>query len=209
MTAPASSAAKHNVGLKGIRARSRKHNSSSSTPSIEEDSAQLKRARQQADTTDHYSALILEDLMRKRNVASAPSEAAESPVVPSASTPVLPRLKVRGSDSVGSHSTVSTIGLLLEHKGFTGQEDVHRNPLQSPRSRFIAGCFAQKLNPRASLLVRKNLSKQLNLQHLGMGDALAALLAECLSTLPYVQSINIADNMLTDAGTLLMTVAMS
>jgi hypothetical protein len=44
------------------------------------------------------------------------------------------------------------------------------------------------------------MTKQLNLQHLGMGDTLAALLAECVTALPFVQSINVADNMLTDAG---------
>lgn len=44
------------------------------------------------------------------------------------------------------------------------------------------------------------MTKQLNLQHLGMGDVLAALLAECVTSLPFVQSINVADNMLTDGG---------
>ena len=44
------------------------------------------------------------------------------------------------------------------------------------------------------------MSKQLNLQHHGMGDQMGVLLAESIQGLPHIQSINIADNMLTDVG---------
>jgi hypothetical protein len=42
----------------------------------------------------------------------------------------------------------------------------HAQP-PSPRTAFISGCIQEKLNPRASLLLRKNVSKELNLQHQG------------------------------------------
>lgn len=58
----------------------------------------------------------------------------------------------------------------------------------------------EKLNPRASLLLRRNMTKQLNLQHLGMGDTMAKLLADSLLSLPHIHSINVADNMLNDDG---------
>lgn len=38
----------------------------------------------------------------------------------------------------------------------------------SPRSAYIAGCVAHKLNPRASLVVRKKMTRELELQHYGM-----------------------------------------
>jgi Ran GTPase-activating protein (RanGAP) involved in mRNA processing and transport len=50
------------------------------------------------------------------------------------------------------------------------------------------------------LVFRKNLTKRLDLQHQGMGDKMAISLAEALKDLPFIESINIADNMLTDAG---------
>jgi hypothetical protein len=58
----------------------------------------------------------------------------------------------------------------------------------------------QNLNPRASLVLRKNFTKRLDLQHHGIGDVRAKLLAESLRGLPYIQAINIADNRLTDEG---------
>ena len=67
--------------------------------------------------------------------------------------------------------------------------------IQSPRSKYIAGCMQKRLNPRASLVVRKNMTKQLNLQHHGMGDTMAKLLVESIQGLPFIESINIADNM--------------
>lgn len=38
----------------------------------------------------------------------------------------------------------------------------------SPRTAYIDGCVRERLNPRASLIVRNKLTKQMNLQHLGM-----------------------------------------
>mmetsp|Transcript_16332 Transcript_16332/g.30488 ORF Transcript_16332/g.30488 Transcript_16332/m.30488 type:complete len:1463 (-) Transcript_16332:187-4575(-) len=74
------------------------------------------------------------------------------------------------------------------------------NRPSSPRSKYIMKCLAGGVNPRASLILRKTLTKELYLQHYGMGDNMAVMLAESLAELPFINSINIADNNLTDAG---------
>lgn len=70
----------------------------------------------------------------------------------------------------------------------------------SPRTAYLAGCARYNLNPRPSLIIRKRFAKELNLDHQGMGDKMAMVLSESLRCLPYVQSIHLADNNLTDAG---------
>jgi hypothetical protein len=70
----------------------------------------------------------------------------------------------------------------------------------SPRSKYIDSCIRKRLNPRASLILRKNFTKRLNLQHHGMGDDMAVLFAEAIVSVPYIEAINIADNNLTDTG---------
>lgn len=68
----------------------------------------------------------------------------------------------------------------------------------SPRSRFISSCIREGINPRASLVIRKRMSTHLKLSHLSIGDKVAVILAESLSDLPGVESIDISDNVLTD-----------
>ena len=70
----------------------------------------------------------------------------------------------------------------------------------SPRSRYLARCLEKAINPRASLLVRKHLGKSLELQHHGIGDNMAEIFAASVTDIPYIQSINLADNNLTDKG---------
>lgn len=48
----------------------------------------------------------------------------------------------------------------------------------SPRSAYLAGCARDKLNPRPSLIVRKQLVKELNLQH--QGNCIAAWINLCI-----------------------------
>ena len=74
------------------------------------------------------------------------------------------------------------------------------NRPNSPRSKYIMKCLNGGVNPRASLIIRKSVTKELNLQHYGMGDEMAQMLAESLADLPFINSINIADNNLTDRG---------
>ena len=37
-------------------------------------------------------------------------------------------------------------------------------------------------------------------QHQGMGDAMAKIVAKSIGDIPFIQSVNLADNSLTDAG---------
>lgn len=70
----------------------------------------------------------------------------------------------------------------------------------TPRTKYIENCCREKMNPRISLMVRKNLTKCLAFQHQGMGDKMAKLLASSLQDMPFISSINISDNNLTDEG---------
>ena len=47
------------------------------------------------------------------------------------------------------------------------REDYEHFQSASPRTTFISGCIQQNIPPRASLLLRKNVSKTLDLQHQG------------------------------------------
>jgi hypothetical protein len=56
----------------------------------------------------------------------------------------------------------------------------------SPRTKFLAGCIKAKMNPRASLILRKKLGKDIDISHMCIGNDIAILLAECLGELPYI-----------------------
>ena len=70
----------------------------------------------------------------------------------------------------------------------------------SPRTKFIAGCVRERMNPRASLILRKRLGKDVNISHMCIGNDVARLLADCLSDMPFIESINFNNNNLTDEG---------
>lgn len=159
---------------------------------------------------DLYSGLILEELFRQRNIQALEAQAAAT----DANNEEAKKEAKHSADddSVITASTISTIGLLLGQRTNNPQSlhltlneggnefDISRGPIASPRTRFLAGCMKEHINPRASLLLRRNLSKELNLQHHGMGNTMARLLADCLQSLPFIQAINVADNMLNDDG---------
>eukprot|EP00605_Chrysophyceae_sp_TOSAG23-4_P001328 GSChrysophyteH1.ASY1.ANO1.1445.1 assembled CDS len=86
-----------------------------------------------------------------------------------------------GESSVGSLTAVEDIG----------------KPI-SPRSKYIDSCIRDGVNPRASVVIRRGLTKVLDLSHHGIGDKMGDILAGCILELPYLQSINIRDNGLTD-----------
>lgn len=68
-------------------------------------------------------------------------------------------------DRPGLHIDVqSTVGS-VENLDVADYEQ--HQPL-SPRTTFISGCIKEKINPRASLMLRKNVSKTLDLQHQGI-----------------------------------------
>jgi Ran GTPase-activating protein (RanGAP) involved in mRNA processing and transport len=70
----------------------------------------------------------------------------------------------------------------------------------SPRSKFLNGCVKSKVNPPASLILRKKLSRSLNLPHYGFGDHYGAVYALALAEMPFIDTINIEDNNLSDKG---------
>jgi hypothetical protein len=79
----------------------------------------------------------------------------------------------------------------------------------SPRSRYILGCLEKRLNPRASLLIRKSLSGELNLKHMGIGDSMAIELTSALTELPFLHTVDISENSLGDEGLVAMLNAFS
>jgi hypothetical protein len=79
----------------------------------------------------------------------------------------------------------------------------------SPRSRYILGCLEKRLNPRASLLIRKSLSGELNLKHMGIGDSMAIELTSALTELPFLHTVDISENSLGDEGLVAMFNAFS
>jgi Ran GTPase-activating protein (RanGAP) involved in mRNA processing and transport len=72
--------------------------------------------------------------------------------------------------------------------------------LASPRSIFLAGCVRYGLPPRSIAMLRKRISPVMNLAHMSIGNPTAILLAEALDRMPYLQTLNLADNNLSDDG---------
>jgi Ca2+-binding EF-hand superfamily protein len=95
-------------------------------------------------------------------------------------------------DGQGDHRSLSTMDRSLV------KYDVENGCPSSPRTKFLAGCIKNKLNPRLSLILRKRVTDELNLQHLGIGDEMGLIFAQSLQDLPIVRTINLADNNLTD-----------
>lgn len=70
----------------------------------------------------------------------------------------------------------------------------------SPRSIFLAGCVRYGLPPRSIAMLRKRISPVMNLAHMSIGNQTAILLAEAMDRMPYLQTLNLADNNLDDTG---------
>jgi hypothetical protein len=70
----------------------------------------------------------------------------------------------------------------------------------SPRAKYLAGCIKNNVPPRSSLLLRDNVTSCLMLERQGIGDKMAELLSTGLLDIPYITSVNIADNNLTDTS---------
>lgn len=82
-----------------------------------------------------------------------------------------------------------------------GDADDRARPLSS-RARFVGNCVAHDLLPRACLVIRRNVTTELKLQHQGIGDKMAILLAKSLKDMPYLMKADLRCNRLTDAGLL-------
>ncbi len=103
--------------------------------------------------------------------------------------------EIDDNDSKVSNSTSYSLAL----QAHLAELDVNRAAAPTPRTKYLDECCKENLFPR-SFLIRKNLTKTLDLQHQGMGDRVCQVLAAAVEELPFIQRINIADNNLTDAG---------
>lgn len=70
----------------------------------------------------------------------------------------------------------------------------------SARTRFLVDCVEEGIDPRPSLLLRKEVTSVLNISNQAMGDRLAEILSHALKSLPALEELNISDNNLTDSG---------
>lgn len=104
-----------------------------------------------------------------------------------------------GDDADGGHGHGHGDGDGGDGDGAGEGGEYHAGRL-SPRSMFIDNCLRAHVNPRATLILRKIYTRELNLKHLGMGNAVACLLAEAIVHVPYIESLNVCDNNLTDPG---------
>eukprot|EP01038_Epipyxis_sp_PR26KG_P006330 gene6330-8716_t len=68
----------------------------------------------------------------------------------------------------------------------------------SPRTKYLSGCIREGLCPLPNLILRKDLTTEINLSHYGIGDKMGKVLAECIHLLPAIEKINLKDNNLTD-----------
>ena len=93
------------------------------------------------------------------------------------------------------HSPIDTLSLAETKVSYVSNAEC-----DSPRTIFLGGCIRNGLTPFSNLILRKDLTKSINISHYSMGDTYASVLSECLSLLPLLESINIADNNLTDAS---------
>ena len=112
---------------------------------------------------------------------------------------------VRSQHSVNVHSAVALESIKSKLSRLSNATQHSNNPTNSfmlnalavpnsPRTAYLVGCTKLGVLPRASLVLRKNLTKVLDLKHQGMGDQMAVLLAQSLKSLPYIQSIDLTDN---------------
>ena len=88
----------------------------------------------------------------------------------------------------------------LSHS-LTGENDADAETqalLLSPREQYLAACIEKGLPPLPSLVMRKTFTTKIDLNHFGIGDDMGCAFAECLRSLPSVESLNLCDNALTD-----------
>ena len=78
----------------------------------------------------------------------------------------------------------------------------------SPRSHEVDDYIRQRLDPRASLVFCKSLTKVISLAHQAIGDDMMCLFVEALQNCPHIVSVDVTDNNLTDRslGPLLQSV---
>mmetsp|Transcript_23200 Transcript_23200/g.34037 ORF Transcript_23200/g.34037 Transcript_23200/m.34037 type:complete len:1514 (+) Transcript_23200:117-4658(+) len=112
---------------------------------------------------------------------------------------VLVRTNTGPTDSTLEGTERAEEEVLKPHLSLPAAPGAIPRPL-SPRSRFLLGCLNSKVIPRPAMLIRKEMTSVLNLEHQYIGDTGALLLANSLDGLPYLSELNIGDNKLTDKG---------
>jgi hypothetical protein len=101
------------------------------------------------------------------------------------------------ADDVDSDcGSIDDLASRLEQDDYTHTDELIGEPV-TPRTKFIAACMSEGINPRASLIVRKENASHLHLSYLTLGDKVVNLLSEAVADLPDVESIEVADNKLT------------
>lgn len=145
-----------------------------------------------------------DETIKGRGLSGAYSETAYLPTKEEfVDIPFMPRRPVKTSDRPAKRLLVESLGdvscldghddrpglRMEEHSmdtttsfDYQKTSDYEHNQPSSPRTEFIAGCIQEKLNPRASLLLRKTVSQELNLQHQGNSLASPSMsMSVCLS----------------------------
>lgn len=109
-----------------------------------------------------------------------------------------------GNDDAQSQLTLQTsVAALSAANGIEAWDELssQTNPVPgSPRTKYIAGCLRAGLQPLPNILLRREFTTKISLAHFGMGDAMGCVLAQCISQLPHVESIDFHDNNLTDTS---------
>ena len=161
----------------------------------------------------HYSFISITELSiseddgrhsPSRPAGAAPKErggmgrARQSGVQTFGQTGVMVRTDTKPDISV-QESAQTEQAVFKSHLKITGDPGSFPRPL-SPRSRFLLGCLNSDVVPRPSMLIRKELTYVLNLEHQYIGDHGGLLLANSLDGLPYLAELNVGDNNLTDSG---------
>lgn len=115
---------------------------------------------------------------------------------------VLNRSLVNISKETKQFSTMSNISYTSRYNFDLNGKSIDTKILPpaptSPRTTFIGGCIREGINPLSRIIIRKKLSSVLNLERFNLGDITGKILAECIHQLPFVDSVNLADNNLTD-----------
>ena len=80
------------------------------------------------------------------------------------------------------------------------EEIIEHFKTPSARTVYLLGCHKKSLLPIPSLILRREETDCLNLNHQGMGNTVAKIVSSSLESLPNLKKLYVADNRLTDEG---------
>ncbi|GMF15086.1 unnamed protein product [Phytophthora fragariaefolia] len=103
------------------------------------------------------------------------------------------------SRSTGMRRSLPTLGQAQISMGGSETNQISSVP-RSPRALFLGACLAGSQAPPTLLLRKEHNKRAFDFSHQGLGDNFIVRFAACLPELPLVESINVCDNRLTDAG---------